>query len=385
MRYSILLILLCSMHNISAQNIIPNASFENNCGTNDDPIGVCPCFTTSCLPGWSVSHGSPHIVFGGSPDQVCHIAMWAAAGSLPDNGEGIFSHLTTSTVDQEYYNLCFWYKTTYTPPADQGTITFQLTNSSTRCGYSCDGYPCVMANQNITPPAAVFPQQNWTYVSWTFKATGAYNFLRIYASSNAPQTNVAGLEIDGLTLYKTSVCSGTLFMNNTVNYNPSIGYYEQYSIVAGSTAITPFSTMMTITPSVSTTFKANTNGYIDLVNSFSAVPDNAHYFETVLGPCGCPGGTGGPERFGLFAEAETILPGEIILSPNPTSGSFTLLRNSRAPAEIEITDLTGRAVRKPETFTGESIIFDISEQPAGIYLIRVHSGTDIKMLKLVKE
>jgi hypothetical protein len=312
--------------------------------------------------------------------------MWAAAGSLPDNGEGIFSHLSTSTVDQEYYNLCFWYKTTYTPPADQGTITFQLTNSSTRCGYSCDGYPCVMANQNISPPTAVFPQQYWTYVSWTFKATGAYNFLRIYPSSNAPQTDVAGLEIDGLVLYKTSVCSGTLLMNNNINYTPTIGYYEQYSIIAGSTAIMPFSSMMTITPSVSTTFKANTNGYIDLVNDFSAVPDNAHYFETILGPCGCPGGSGDPQRLAQNDKPDlNLLFNDAAIYPNPTSGSFTLKRTTNSPANVKVLDLTGRIIVEEKEMIDETMLFDLGNQPNGIYIIQIISGTEVKTIRLIKD
>lgn len=386
MRYLLLLILLCYMHTISAQNMIQNASFETNMG-NNAPVGTCPSFSDVSMPGWTVSHGTPQLDGSGTaPDLTWFLHMWTCTDpSYPTYGEGVYNRLLTPVVNGEYYNICFWYKTSSGPQNGNGSVVCELTNQAVHNGYTCGGYPLIMTTQNITPPAAVFPQPVWTYVSWTFKANDNYIFMRVYpCCSTAPSDDIATLDVDGFTMYPISVCSGTLNMNNNVVYDPSVGFYERFSIIAGSSAALPNGTMMIINPAVSTIFKGNTNGYIDLVRDFYSAPDKYHYFETILGSCGCPGGSDDPRRLAQN-QGEALRDIGIGIFPNPTAGSFTLKKMNGQPVDIEIFDLTGRSVFNQKNLTDDNITFDISDQPHGTYLVRIVTATEVKTIRLIKE
>lgn len=385
MRSLVVLLLLIACNTLGAQNLVSNNSFENNCGWNDDLASLpCSTFTSNCVQGWTISHGTPQLISGNSPDQNWHIGVWACTGTNANYGEGIFNTLTAKVENGKYYNFCFWYKTTYGVNNGQGTITCELTNSNTRNGLTCGGYPLIMASQNITPPSATFPQPAWTYVSYTFQANADYLYLRIYPSSNAPVNDVAALEVDGFVLYPSSVCSGTLYLTDN-NYVSSTGYYEQYAIVAGSTAAIPNSAPLLINPAINTIFKCNTGGYIELVDDFTASPDNNHYFETVIGPCGCPGSNDIPNRFSNSNQAAgEMFMDDIMLSPNPTTGIFTLKRNNEEAGTIEVSDLSGRSVTGKILLTGRNMELDLSNEPEGIYLVRIFTSSEVKTIRLVK-
>lgn len=62
----------------------------------------------------------------------------------------------------------------------------------------------------------------------------------------------------------------------------------------------------------------------------------------------------------------------ISISPNPASGSF-IIRGNYNKSHLEITDLNGRIMLSTEDYQSETII-NISNFPAGIYLVRLIDG-----------
>lgn len=74
------------------------------------------------------------------------------------------------------------------------------------------------------------------------------------------------------------------------------------------------------------------------------------------------------------------------ISPNPTSGRFVvkLALNSIETVLISIVDITGRELaRTTDTTAGGQFGFDISGQPAGIYLLKVSVGSGVIARKII--
>jgi hypothetical protein len=79
---------------------------------------------------------------------------------------------------------------------------------------------------------------------------------------------------------------------------------------------------------------------------------------------------------------------EILLTPNPTTGLTTLkVRFSEtSDAQVRVMNLLGQQVytfKETNVLDGEYLI-DITGQPDGIYLISIHSGNEVKTMKLIK-
>jgi len=69
--------------------------------------------------------------------------------------------------------------------------------------------------------------------------------------------------------------------------------------------------------------------------------------------------------------------------PNPTSGSFNIEFETESAINIEIMDYMGKIILK-EKVTGDRITLDISNQPSGVYLVKIISNGNIKVERIIK-
>ena len=76
---------------------------------------------------------------------------------------------------------------------------------------------------------------------------------------------------------------------------------------------------------------------------------------------------------------------EGIVFPNPTNGNFSIdLGESYPTTSIIITDLLGKTIQTNE-FSDNQILNLKIEEPAGIYLLKIESGNQNVVIRLVKE
>jgi hypothetical protein len=73
------------------------------------------------------------------------------------------------------------------------------------------------------------------------------------------------------------------------------------------------------------------------------------------------------------------------LYPNPTTGKFYVtFRIALNKATVYIMDVTGKAISR-FTASGNTINFDLSSSPGGIYFIRIDDGENTIVKKVVKQ
>ena len=73
------------------------------------------------------------------------------------------------------------------------------------------------------------------------------------------------------------------------------------------------------------------------------------------------------------------------IAPNPTTGQFTITLSSPLNQEkVTLTDLNGRAIEK-KTISGAIVTFDISNQPAGVYFVRIENKGKVFTFKVIKQ
>lgn len=78
-----------------------------------------------------------------------------------------------------------------------------------------------------------------------------------------------------------------------------------------------------------------------------------------------------------------------VVCPNPSDGHFTVGCKRSYPEDIgnvsvQVLDMHGRSVLKKNILNPTSIDLDISSNPAGIYLVRLESGTDVFIQQIQK-
>ena len=80
-------------------------------------------------------------------------------------------------------------------------------------------------------------------------------------------------------------------------------------------------------------------------------------------------------------------PSAYTLFPNPTSGQFTLQRNSNSESAVTravLYNMAGTILEEKET-AGQDIIFDLSQHSNGIYLLEIDGPTGHETWKIVKK
>lgn len=77
---------------------------------------------------------------------------------------------------------------------------------------------------------------------------------------------------------------------------------------------------------------------------------------------------------------------DISVYPNPTSGQVILSVNKAlTDATVRIANLTGQTILKKENMNGSQMVFDIANQPAGIYYLEVTEGNHVARTKVMKK
>jgi hypothetical protein len=74
--------------------------------------------------------------------------------------------------------------------------------------------------------------------------------------------------------------------------------------------------------------------------------------------------------------------------PNPTTGIFTLeLPGFEASSLVlcEIYDMMGKRVWYKQLPANTNYLFDLTAEQTGVYFIRIMSGSEAKVIKLVKQ
>jgi hypothetical protein len=89
--------------------------------------------------------------------------------------------------------------------------------------------------------------------------------------------------------------------------------------------------------------------------------------------------TYGPEP--LSVTEHVLNKNGLLVFPNPAKNAVSIALSGKAPATVEVTDLTGRVVSR-SVITGR---LDISELNSGIYMVRLFEQDRVKTGKLVKE
>jgi len=75
-----------------------------------------------------------------------------------------------------------------------------------------------------------------------------------------------------------------------------------------------------------------------------------------------------------------------IVFPNPSSGIFNLLIGSRIQDySVYVTDLLGKLIYQSENNKENQLQIDLSDQPRGVYLVKVISGNQTAVLKLLQK
>jgi len=125
-----------------------------------------------------------------------------------------------------------------------------------------------------------------------------------------------------------------------------------------------------------------------MLNSYTKLQGGAEYKFTVSKDAASQGNN----RFELTTtdvEATAAAAFAVTLAPNPATDNVTLSFNTRNSAEtrINITDAAGVNVMAKELGVQQngSVMLDIHNLPAGIYMVEFTNGSDKKVQKLVKE
>ena len=70
--------------------------------------------------------------------------------------------------------------------------------------------------------------------------------------------------------------------------------------------------------------------------------------------------------------------------PNPTNGTFNILRESYELCSIQVMDIVGRIIFKKENVTGQEINFDLSQQSSDVYMVKIQTENKTEMHKIIK-
>ncbi len=84
-------------------------------------------------------------------------------------------------------------------------------------------------------------------------------------------------------------------------------------------------------------------------------------------------------------QAAKVLPGNLLVSPNPNRGLFRLNLGSNKNGLVQVVSPEGVVVAQ-QRFSNQSFLnFNIAERPAGVYMLRIITGEKTYTQKMVKE
>ncbi|MGE0561787.1 MAG: DUF2341 domain-containing protein [Flavobacteriales bacterium] len=73
--------------------------------------------------------------------------------------------------------------------------------------------------------------------------------------------------------------------------------------------------------------------------------------------------------------------------PNPTSGEFTInLKNvSTSGVGFTLTTLEGKVIQQEQKISSSAIVMDLSEQPKGVYLLKIEDAQSVNVHKIIRQ
>lgn len=77
--------------------------------------------------------------------------------------------------------------------------------------------------------------------------------------------------------------------------------------------------------------------------------------------------------------------GDMVLMPNPTSGRFALFAKVAANTPVVVLSPDGRLLKEVRTNDLQRLDIDLTNEPAGLYTIRINDGMHPEVLRVVKE
>jgi len=364
---------------------LPNGDFETNCGGNS---GGCPTFSSGCIPGWFVSHGTPQLLTGGGFGGTnASVLMWSHANV----GEGIGVDLDAPLISGEQYQLCFAYRTSNPEGLSPATIFVRLTNglaySSGGCG---DPVPFALSQQIHT--ISILPgTTGWTSASITFTPGANYNQVNVYPHTAAvAASDPATIVVDHFLLVgPIGQCTSTLTIDQT---SSSVsGTFDNWGAIRAGSHVNGSSTSAYVTvdqPGL-TTFAAAQ--FVSLEDNFLALPGaDDEAFLAMIEPCttSC--------RFALPRSGDPIpsfpvnedfrynrTTATMDVFPNPAQDRVTV-RATNGLANAVLMDVAGRIARTFGPQAGErSSTFSLQGLKPGIYFLHLtdNSGsTEVKKL-----
>jgi len=233
------------------------------------------------------------------------------------------------------------------------TLSVSITSQNTSCIGGCDGMAAASVNGGTFP---------YTY-QWTpAGGTGSIADSLCAGTYMVVVTDAAAAAVNAtVTITEPNALSGTL------------------TSIPDDTAGTPGSATINVsggTPPYS--YLWNTNP-VQITQTATGLSGGAYYSVTVTDSCAI---TLTDSVFVNFAGAlsinELIDIGNIIISPNPTTGSLNIIFdvNEVVPTSIKIYNVIGKLIteiNQPNGLLKGNYSFDLSEQPDGVYFVKVES------------
>ncbi|MFY9309344.1 MAG: T9SS type A sorting domain-containing protein [Bacteroidia bacterium] len=95
---------------------------------------------------------------------------------------------------------------------------------------------------------------------------------------------------------------------------------------------------------------------------------------------------GGFRKFNLPDENSIVVAKEISVYPNPATGLVVIQNIGSETVQIEISDVRGRIIAQKLLIKGnENVTLDVSDQPAGLYLLKTQVNNTVRVHKLLKQ
>ena len=189
---------------------------------------------------------------------------------------------------------------------------------------------------------------NATNSSYIIKTTGAFSVTVTSNGCNTSSSTIT-VTVNTLPIAPTISRAGHVL---TVTTAISYQWYFNGTIIAGATAKT-----------------YNTNN------------QNGKYSVQITDANGCKNTSSDLNFVGINQNISTI---SINMQPNPTNGLFSInFQDLDGMAKVSIYDIAGREVLSQSK--SSQFEYNITDQPAGIYIVKVICGPKVASLKLIKE
>jgi len=287
-----------------------------------------------------------------------------------------------------------WYTFTGTGDPVQASTLSQFTFFDTRIWVfegNCGGLNCIGGNDNYgtgTSSQISFPT-----------TLGTTYFIVVGGTGNAEgeyQLNVESGQATNGTTMAVSACDSYTTPSGNV-YTTSGVYYDTIPNAAGCDSITTISlTIETIDNTVwytGTVFLSNASGvdyqWIDCATgdplpgetNANLLPPSSGSYAVIVSNGSCTDTSDCiSEAVGLDENSTNNL---LVITPNPNSGIFTI-KSTLANGHLMIYGPIGRIIVE-KVLIGNTTVIDITNQPNGVYILRIENEQELRTVRIIKK